>query len=71
MRDNYIREQGYKILRFSDKEIFKNLTGVIERIYGDLICNPPVSPFRKGGVSVVIRKGGVKESPFKEKGIKN
>jgi very-short-patch-repair endonuclease len=36
MRDNYIREQGYKILRFSDKEIFENLTGVIERIYGDL-----------------------------------
>ncbi len=36
MRDNYIREQGYQILRFSDKEIFENLTGVIERIYGDL-----------------------------------
>jgi len=36
MRDNYMREQGYKILRFSDSEIFKNLSGVIERIYGDL-----------------------------------
>jgi len=36
MRDNYIREQGYKILRFSDREIFENLEGVIERIYGDL-----------------------------------
>jgi len=36
MRDKYISEQGYKILRFSDREIFENLAGVIERIYGDL-----------------------------------
>jgi very-short-patch-repair endonuclease len=36
MRDNSIRERGYKILRFSDREIFENLAGVIERIYGDL-----------------------------------
>jgi very-short-patch-repair endonuclease len=36
MRDNYMREQGYKILRFSDREIFENLAGVIERIYGNL-----------------------------------
>ena len=36
MRDNYMREQGYTILRFSDREIFENLAGVIERIYGDL-----------------------------------
>jgi very-short-patch-repair endonuclease len=43
MRDKYMREQGYKILRFSDREIFENLAGVME------ICNPPSSPFRKGG----------------------
>jgi len=36
MRDDYMINQGYRILRFSDKEIFENLTGVIERIYGDL-----------------------------------
>jgi very-short-patch-repair endonuclease len=36
IRDDYMMDQGYKILRFSDKEIFENLTGVIERIYGDL-----------------------------------
>jgi len=36
MRDNYMREKGYKILRFSDREIFENFAGVIERIYGDL-----------------------------------
>ena len=36
MRDKYMREQGYKILRFSDREILENLAGVIEKIYGDL-----------------------------------
>jgi very-short-patch-repair endonuclease len=36
MRVKYMREQGYRILRFSDREIFENLSGVIERIYGDL-----------------------------------
>jgi very-short-patch-repair endonuclease len=35
-RDTYISEKGYKILRFSDREVFENLPGVIERIYGNL-----------------------------------
>ena len=35
-RDDYMMDQGYKILKFSDREIFENLTGVIEKIYGDL-----------------------------------
>ena len=36
MRDNYIKEQGYKVLRFSDREVFENIAGVIEKIHGDL-----------------------------------
>jgi len=36
IRDDYLNEQGYKVLRFSDREIFENLSGVIERIYEDL-----------------------------------
>lgn len=28
--------QGYKVLRFSDREIFENLRGVIERINENL-----------------------------------
>ena len=35
-RDDYMRKQGLKVLRFSDREILENLNGVIERIYGDL-----------------------------------
>ncbi len=36
IRDDYLNEQGYKVLRFSDREIFENLSGVIERIFEDL-----------------------------------
>ncbi len=32
-RDRYIENLGLKVLRFSDKEIFENLTGVLEEIW--------------------------------------
>ncbi len=35
-RDAYLKDIGLKILRFSDREVFENLNGVLERIYGDL-----------------------------------
>ncbi|MBM4141338.1 MAG: DUF559 domain-containing protein [Nitrospira sp.] len=36
IRDDYLESQGYKVLRFSDREIFENLSGVIEKINGNL-----------------------------------
>jgi very-short-patch-repair endonuclease len=33
MRDDYIKEQKLKVLRFSDRDVFENLNGVLERIY--------------------------------------
>jgi very-short-patch-repair endonuclease len=33
IRDVYMEGQGYNVLRFSDRELFENLKGVIERIY--------------------------------------
>ena len=33
IRDEYMRSIGLKILRFSDREIFENLHGVLERIW--------------------------------------
>ena len=36
IRNNYMREQGYRVLRFSDRELFENPKGVIEKIYGNL-----------------------------------
>jgi very-short-patch-repair endonuclease len=33
LRDRYMENLGLKVLRFSDKEIFENLTGVLEEIW--------------------------------------
>ena len=35
-REDYLNKLGMKILRILDTEVFKNLEGVIERIYGML-----------------------------------
>ena len=35
-RDVYLKNVGLKVLRFSDREVFENLTGVLERIYENL-----------------------------------
>ena len=35
-RDDYLDRLDLKILRFSDKEVFENLKGVIEEIYENL-----------------------------------
>ncbi|NTV52536.1 MAG: endonuclease domain-containing protein [Candidatus Firestonebacteria bacterium] len=37
IRDNWCREQGYKVLRFWDNEIFENFTGVLNCIREKLI----------------------------------
>ena len=36
IRDDHMREHKLKVLRFSDREVFKNLNGVVERIYESL-----------------------------------
>jgi very-short-patch-repair endonuclease len=33
MRRDYFKKRGLKILRVSDREVFKNLQGVLEKIY--------------------------------------
>ncbi len=33
IRDDYIREQKLNLLRLSDRDVFENLTGVVEKIY--------------------------------------
>ncbi|MFQ6031420.1 MAG: endonuclease domain-containing protein [Candidatus Zixiibacteriota bacterium] len=32
-RDDYLKNMGFTVLRFSDREVFENLTGVLEKIY--------------------------------------
>jgi len=33
IRDSYLKHLGFVVLRFSDREVLKNLEGVLERIY--------------------------------------
>lgn len=35
-RDKYLEEMGLRVLRFSDREVFENLKGVIEKIWSYL-----------------------------------
>ena len=36
VRDVWINNQGFTVLRFSDEEVLSNLDGVIEKIYGNM-----------------------------------
>lgn len=36
IRDDSLAKKGITVLRFSDKEIFENIGGVLERIWGNL-----------------------------------
>ncbi len=36
IRDDYMKEHGLKVLRFSDREVFENLSGAVERVYENL-----------------------------------
>jgi len=36
VRDSYLARLGFIVLRFSDREVFKNIDGVLERIYKHL-----------------------------------
>ena len=36
VRDKYLESLGFTILRFSDREVFKNIEGVLERIFEQL-----------------------------------
>lgn len=33
VRDDYMKNQGFKVLRFSDRDVIENLNGVMERVY--------------------------------------
>jgi len=41
-RDAFLRERGYRVLRFWNNEVFENCFGVLERIYAVLPHQPPL-----------------------------
>jgi len=43
IRDDYLRAQGLKVLRFSNREVVENTVGVPETVRGQIPLNPPLS----------------------------
>ena len=47
-RDRWLKEQGYRVLRFWNNEVLTNIDGVLEVIRNN-IDHPPLTPPLKGG----------------------
>lgn len=54
-RDDWLRAQGFVVLRFWNNEVVDNIEGVTEKIYQNLESTPFLSPSPQGG-----RKGSMK-----------
>jgi very-short-patch-repair endonuclease len=46
-RDNWLEQQGFRILRFWDNEVFENLEGVLETVR-DRLLSPSLNPSHQG-----------------------
>ena len=42
IRDDYLRAQGLKVLRFSNQDVLENTAGVLEVVFGQIPRNPPL-----------------------------
>jgi len=48
-RDKWLSKEGYKVLRFWNNEVLKNIDGVLEVISENCLSHPPLSPSIDGG----------------------
>jgi very-short-patch-repair endonuclease len=48
-RDNWLRDQGFVLLRFWNNEVLKNIDGVREVILRNLLNTPYLNPSPQGG----------------------
>ena len=48
-REEYLREQGFEVLRFWNNEVLQNIEGVLETIERRCLLHPPPAPPVKGG----------------------
>ena len=58
-RGEWLKGQGYKVLRFWNNEVVANIEGVLE-VIRDCLNHPPLSPPLKGG--------GIRKEPAIEEG---
>ena len=54
-RDRYLGGLGFAVMRFSNREVLTNMTGVLEVIQRHLV-NPPNPPLKKGGKNHLHRR---------------
>jgi very-short-patch-repair endonuclease len=45
-RDNWLKEQDFRVLRFWNNEVLRNIEGVLEVIRENCLCHPPPTPSR-------------------------
>ena len=57
-RDRFLRQQGYRVLRFWNHEVFADCFGVLERAYEALTDPPPLQPAPDGLASATPPQGG-------------
>jgi very-short-patch-repair endonuclease len=48
-RDEWLNNQGFRVLRFWNNEVLQNLEGVLETIRDNCLSHPPLTPPIKGG----------------------
>ncbi|MCL4501446.1 MAG: endonuclease domain-containing protein [Deltaproteobacteria bacterium] len=48
-RDEWLRSQGFRVLRFWNTEVLQNLEGVMETIRANCLSHPPLAPPIMGG----------------------
>ena len=57
-RDEFLRQRGYRVLRFWNNEVFENCLGVLERVYEALTSPPPRQPIPVGLAAATPPQGG-------------
>lgn len=54
IRDAYLKRLGFKIIRFSNLDVLRNIDGVIEKIKEEIHPNPPLK--KEGELKILCRK---------------
>ena len=66
VREDWIRSQGFHVLRFWNNEVLSNIEGVMQQITAHLSPSPPPSPIQGEGA---LRESSSGTSPIKGEGV--
>jgi very-short-patch-repair endonuclease len=57
LRDAWLKSQGFKVLRFWNKEVLRNIEGVLKVIENAIPTPPPYPPPSRGRTGFVEQSG--------------